>query len=94
MGHFENQIEERREAEQQLLEDSFVKIAGIVMGRLNAERMNDERIITKTAIDEIFKYYHFKPVEIPESITKPTEQLDYCMRPYGLMSRTVELEEG
>ena len=94
MGHFENQIEERREAEQQLLEDSFVKIAGIVLGQRTAERLSDERIITKGAIDEILKYYHYKPVEIPENVTGPMEQLDYCMRPYGLMSRTVELEEG
>ena len=94
MGHFENQIEERREAEQQLLEDSFVKIAGIVLGHRTAEKMSDERIITKGAIDEILKYFHYKPVDIPESISKPLEQLDYCMRCYGLMSRTIELEEG
>lgn len=94
MGHFENQIEERRNAEQQLLEDSFVKIAGIVMGRKSAEKLSDERIITKNAIDEILKYYHCKPVDIPESIVKPSEQLKYCLRPYGLMSRTIELEDG
>ena len=94
MGHFENQIEERRNAEQQLLEDSFVKIAGIVMGRKSAEKLSDERIITKNAIDEILKYYHCKPVDIPESIDKPSEQLKYCLRPYGLMSRTIELDEG
>ena len=94
MGHFENQIEERRNAEQQLLEDSFVKIAGIVMGRKSAEKLSDERIITKNAIDEILKYYHYKPVDVPESIEKPSEQLKYCLRPYGLMSRTIELEEG
>ena len=94
MGHFENQIEERREAEQQLLEDSFVKIAGIVMGRKSAEKLGDERIITKTAIDEILKFYHYKPVEIPDSVKRPAEQLKYCLRPYGLMSRTIELEEG
>ena len=94
MGHFENQIEERREAEQQLLEDSFVKIAGIVMGRKSAEKLGDERIITKTAIDEILKYYHYKPVDIPDNVVRPSEQLKYCLRPYGLMSRTIELEEG
>lgn len=94
MGHFENQIEERRNAEQQLLEDSFVKIAGIVMGRKSAEKLSDERIITKNAIDEILKYYHYKPVDVPESIEKPSEQLKYCLRPYGLMSRTIELDEG
>lgn len=94
MGHFENQIEERRNAEQQLLEDSFVKIAGIVMGNKSAEKLSDERIITKNAIDEILKYYHYKPVDVPESIEKPSEQLKYCLRPYGLMSRTIELDEG
>ncbi len=94
MGWFENQIEERRNADQQLLEDSFVKIAGIVLGTQDAERIGDERIITKNAIDEILKYYHYKPVEIPEEVTDPEEQLDYCLRPYGLMRRDVELTEN
>ena len=94
MGHFENQIEERREAEQQLLEDSFVKIAGIVMGSKSAEKLSDERIVTKNSIDEILKYYHFKAVEVPDTVDKPSEQLKYCLRHTGLMSRTIELEEG
>lgn len=94
MGYFENQIEERRKAEQQLLEDSFVKIEGVVMGKRSPERSSDERIITKGAIDDILKHYHFKPVEIPESIKDTSEQIEYCLRPNGLMSRVVELDEG
>ena len=94
MGWFENQIEERRKADQQLLEDSFVRIAGVVMGEDSAIRFNDKRIVTKTAIDEILKYYHCKPVDIPQSIEDPEEQLDYCLRPYGLMRRRVELTKG
>lgn len=72
---FGNQIKQRSEADQQLMEDSFARIAGVVMGRSSAERISDERIITKNAIDEILKYYHFKPTELPEDI-KPEEQLD------------------
>ena len=94
MGWFENQIEERREADRQLLEDSFVKAAGVVLGHRDAERIGDERIVTKNAIDEILKYYHFKPVEVPESIQEADEQLDYCLRRYGMMRREVELREG
>ena len=94
MGWFENQIEERREADRQLLEDSFVKAAGVVLGHRDAERIGDERIVTKNAIDEILKYYHFKPVEVPESIEEAGEQLDYCLRRYGMMRREVELREG
>ena len=94
MGWFENQIEERRRADQQLLEDSFVRIAGAIMGEGTARKISDERIITKNAIDEILKYYHFKAPEVPDSIKDPDEQLDYCLRPHGLMRRTVELKEG
>ena len=94
MGWFENQIEERRQADQQLLEDSFVRIAGVVLGRRSAEKLGDERIVTKGAIDELLKFYHYKPVELPESIRTADEQLDYCLRPHGLMRRTVELTEG
>ena len=40
------------------------------------------------------KYYKHKPVEIPESITDVAEQLEYALRPSGLMTRDVYLEEG
>ena len=94
MGWFETQIEERRNADRQLLENSFVKVAGVVVGRQSAERILDERIITKNAIDEILKAYHLKPVEPPETVVGPREQLDHCLRRYGLMRRSVELTEG
>ena len=94
MGWFHNQIEERRRADDQLLEDSFVKVAGVVLGKRSAEKIGDARIVSKSAIDEILKYYHLKPVEIPEGIETAEEQLAYCLRPYGLMYRTVELTEG
>ena len=94
MGWFENQIEERRSADQQMLEDSFVKVAGVVMGYRTASKILDERIVTKDAIGEILKYYRYKPVDVPESLTSAEEQLDYCLRPYGLMHREVELTEN
>ena len=94
MGWFENQIEERRTADQQLLEDSFVKIAGVVLGQRTAQKISDERIVTKSAIDEILKYYHCKPTEIPEDVKTAEEQLDYCLRHHGLMRRNVELRSG
>ena len=94
MGWFENQIQERRSADQQLLEDSFVKIAGVVLGKRTAEKLGDARIITKNAIDEILKYYHCKPTEIPEEIRTTEEQLDFSLYPHGLMRRTVELSEN
>lgn len=90
---FDDQIKERRAADQQLLEDSFEKIAGVVLGQRTADRISDERILTKDSIDEILKYYHCKPVEIPDSILSAEEQLDYSLRPHGLMRRNVTLSQ-
>ena len=94
MGLFENQIDERRRADQQLLEDSFADVVGVVLGRRSGEAFNDNRIITNNAIDDILKYYHYKPVEIPERITNNEERLDYCLSYYGIMRRNVVLEKG
>ena len=94
MGWFENQIKERRAAEQRVLEDSFEKAASVVLGRQTAERLSDERIVTANVIDEILKYYHCKPVEYPNSIKTGEDQLDYALRCYGMMRRNVTLAEG
>ena len=94
MSWFENQIEERREADNKLLEESFVQISGVIMGEEKARRLGDERMVAKNVIDEVLKYYHCKPVEIPESISEPVEQLEYALRPHGIMYRTVDLTDG
>ena len=94
MGWFEEQIIERREADLEALEDSFQKIAGVVLGQRIAQRLNDDRIVTKQAIDEVLKFYHLKPVEVPESLETAEDQMDYCLRRYGMMRRNVELTEG
>ena len=77
-----------------MLEESFIRVAGVVLGGQSARKIGDEQMITRTAIDEILKYYHFKGREIPESLVTVEEQLDYCLRPYGIMRRYVELTEG
>ena len=94
MGWFDNQIKARREADQQLLDDSFLKVAGVIMGARNAEKISDERIITKNAIDTILKYYHYKTSDIPASLKNADEQLDYCLRPHGVMRRSIRLTPG
>ena len=94
MGWFENQIEERRRADQECLEDAYVRIAGVILGESSAFQIHDAGIITKEAIDEILKYCHCKPVEVPPEISGTEEHLDYCLRPHGIMKREVELTEG
>ena len=64
------------------------------MGAKISAALNDNKIITKNAIDEILKYYHVKSREIPDSVNDMNEQLEYLMRPYGIMRRNVCLEKG
>ncbi|HBI51693.1 MAG TPA: NHLP bacteriocin export ABC transporter permease/ATPase subunit [Ruminococcaceae bacterium] len=94
MGWFEKQIQQRSDLDQQLFEDSLLGVAGVVMGEKYVSRITDERIITGKAIDEVLKYYHYKPVEVPRSVKDPEEYIDYCLRPYGVMRRDVVLEDG
>jgi len=92
MGWFEDQVKERRTAEQRELEDSFEKIAGVVLGRMTAGRLNDKRIVASNVIEEVLKYYGYKPVDYPNSVKAGEEQLDYALRHYGMMRRNVTLE--
>lgn len=92
MSWFEDQIGQREQYDQQLLEKSFVKAARSVYGQTAARRISDEHIITELAIDEILKYYGFDPVEIPDRIADSEEQLDYCLGKYGLMKRSIVLD--
>ena len=94
MGWFDEQIRQRKQSDQELFEDSIFRMASIVLGKRNAGILENKRIVTKAAIDEILKYYHFKSAEIPDVIRDPDEQLEYCLRPHGLMRRNVRLEDG
>ncbi len=91
---FDDQIKHRKQSDNEVFEDSFLEIAGAVMGKRLSDALNDERQKTKDAIDDILKYYHGRSHEIPDSITDFNEILEYLMRPYGIMRRNVELSEG
>ncbi|MBQ1576798.1 MAG: NHLP bacteriocin export ABC transporter permease/ATPase subunit, partial [Oscillospiraceae bacterium] len=69
-------------------------MASAVLGKQRAGMLDYERIIAKAAIDEILKYYHCKIAEVPDEIRDLDEQLEYCLRPHGLMRRSVILEKG
>ncbi len=92
MNYFKNQIDERRKADRRVLEESFQKIAGVVLGTDLAQKLCDESIVAKEAMDEILKFYHYKPVEIPASVTDAEDSMDYGLRSCGMMKRSVSLD--
>ncbi len=94
MGWFDEQIRTRKLSDQEVFEESILQMASVVLGKQHAGALHDERIVTKAAIDEILKYYHYKPAEIPASIRDFDEQLEFCLRPHGLMRRNVKLDPG
>ena len=94
MGWFEEQVKQREELDRRMFEDSFFHAAEAVLGKKAALEMNDERMITKQAAEDILKYYHLKAAELPDRVTDPEEQLDLMLRPHGIMHRNIELEEG
>ncbi len=94
MSWFDEQIKMRKLSDQEVLEDSFVELASSVLGNKAAIAMRSDLHLAKMAIDEILKYYHKKPVEIPEEITAFEERLEFALRPHGIMERVVRLSPG
>lgn len=94
MGWFDEQIKQRRQADQDTFEEAFVGIAHAVTGARISSALADESSRAKDAIDEILRYYHVRTQEVPETIKDTNEQLEFLMRPYGIMRRHVNLEKG
>ncbi len=94
MGWFDEQIRQRKKADEDAFSDSFGEIAGAIMGRRMYEALSDNRRVTTDAVGEILRYYHATCGEVPDSITDINEVLEYLMRPVGIMRRNVRLEKG
>ncbi len=94
MGWFDEQIRARKDADQNVFEESFVRMAGAVIGRRLSDSLNDDRSAATDAIGEILKFYHVKAQEVPENIRDMNEVLEYLLRPSGFMRRNVTLDKG
>lgn len=92
MGWFDEQIRQRIQSDDEAFADAFASMADVIMGAKLSRKLNNDRIHTKNAIEEILKYYHIKLQELPDGIDDVNDQLEYLMRPSGVMRRTVSLE--
>ncbi|MCI8371548.1 MAG: NHLP bacteriocin export ABC transporter permease/ATPase subunit [Lachnospiraceae bacterium] len=94
MGWFDEQIKQRRQKDHEVFEESLIQIAGSVMGAKVSAALKSQREIARDAVGEILKYYHVKGREVPEEIQDRNERLEYVLRPYGIMRRSVRLANG
>lgn len=92
MSCLDEQIRKRKQNDDEVFEDAFAEMASAVMGKKFAFSFKDDRVAAQNAVDEILEFYHEKKREIPNDIEGINEQLEYLMRPYGIMRRTVSLE--
>ena len=93
MGWFEDQVRERRENDELDLEMAFKQAAGTILGEKNSAP-RESRLVSIYVIRDILEYYHYKMVQIPDNLESMEEQLDYCLRHYGIMHREIHLERG
>ena len=94
MGWFDEQIKLRKLKDEEVFSNSFLDIAGAVLGEQFAQALNDSEM-AQSAVDEILKFYHIKPGEyvVPENVRDFDEGLEYSLRPYGIMRRRVVLSK-
>ncbi|MDO5574704.1 MAG: NHLP bacteriocin export ABC transporter permease/ATPase subunit [bacterium] len=93
-GWFEEQIKQRIRTDEENFSDALISMSGIVMGDAvkRANVSNSRR--NRDAVEQILDYYHVKTVRMPEELTDLNEQLEYILRPAGIMRRNVHLTEG
>ena len=95
MSWFDEQLRTRKEADDSGLEESIDSIAQAVMGKKLIAAL-DKTEQARSVAEEILKYYHLRGTELPENERLKTleEQLEYLLRPHGVLYRSVKLEKG
>lgn len=92
MGWFDEQIKSRIKSDRQSFEDSFVDLSSVILGKkYSSDEINNERLQTQNAIEEILKSFKAKIIELPQEIEGFNDRLEYMLRPTGIMYRTVNL---
>lgn len=93
MSHFEEKIKQQKQDEQEMLRESFISLEAAILSDNSSENIKDELAATQKAVDSVLKYFDKKTKKIPSYIDGFDARLEYAMRPYGIMSRSVKLSE-
>ncbi|MDO5112609.1 MAG: NHLP bacteriocin export ABC transporter permease/ATPase subunit [Clostridia bacterium] len=92
MGWFDEQIKQRLQDDELDFSQAFASLSGVVMGKKSMRLSDaDERRKANDAIADILAFYHVKAEEPPEGMEDINDQLEYQLRPTGIMRRVVRL---
>ncbi len=93
MGLYDDQIKERIKNDDALFSDAFFEMSSVVMGKKALlDALNDQSKQAKNAIYEILNYYGVAPKELPVSVKDVSDQIDFLLRPTGIMKREITLD--
>lgn len=90
MGWFDEQIRQRKKDDADILSDALADIASAVSGTNNSFGNRT----AKNEIDKILEYYGVKSRDLPGSVKDADAQIEYLIRPHGIMKRGVTLKKG
>lgn len=93
MGWFDEQIEERKKAERELLNDSFELIARSITGKSVTGFMGEGADVSN-AVSRLLNYYHIPEKEVPKKLVSLEDRLDFLLSSTGILYREVRLEKG
>jgi len=83
----------RKRLDDDQVAEAYERIARAVEGSRRTARMSfDDVAATDSAVETLLRYFGKKPAAVPESVTDPSDRMDYAIRSCGMMKRKVVLE--
>ena len=92
MSWFEHQIKTRAKTDDMLFSESNRALADVILGEEGA--VYDDVESAEDDIGRMLRYFHITPQPLPENLHDLNDQLEYLLRPSGIMRRGVCLEKG
>ena len=95
MGWFDEQIRQRIQSDEDAMKRSLNQLAGAVVGeKAFTFGLNDRFLAACQAVEDVLAFYRIEAPERPIHIDDIDEQMEYMLRPSGMMTRPVKLTEG
>lgn len=92
MGLYEEQLKQRRKADNEGLADALQDLAAAASQRHTSAGENDEARM-HSALEQVLRYYGIKCRELPPTVKTLEDMLEHQCRPHGMMRRPVKLDK-
>ncbi len=92
MSWFDEQIRERKKADDSAFSEANRRLGDVVSGYHRKEYGSTDS--AEYELGRILKYFGFKAKDLPDDIKDLNDQMEFILRPSGIMTREVYLEKG